>query len=51
MNNKNILKILGVVSSLAGLLLPLLDDYLAENRTREIVREELQAMKEESTNE
>ena len=40
MKNNNTLKILGVVSSILGLVLPLLDQYLDEQKTREIAREE-----------
>lgn len=36
----NTLKILGIVSSILGLALPMLDDYLDEQKTREIAREE-----------
>ena len=42
MKKNNLLKILGMVSSLLGLVLPVLDDYLNEQQTREIAREEVQ---------
>ena len=51
MKNINTLKILGVVSSVLGLVLPLLDQYLDEQKTREIAREEAQKVLAESNEE
>lgn len=49
--NNHVIKILGIVSSIAGLLLPMLDDYLTEQKTREIAREEAQRVLAETTSE
>ncbi len=52
MNTKNTLKILGILSSLLGLALPILEDYLDEHKTREIAREEaLKVLAERDTEE
>lgn len=47
----NTLKILGIVSSILGLALPMLDDYLDEQKTREIAREEARKVLTESNEE
>lgn len=49
--NNHLLKILGIVSSIAGLVLPMLDDYLNEQKTREIAREEVQKVLTETASE
>lgn len=51
MKKINTLKILSVVSSILGLVLPLLDQYLDEQKTREIAREEAQKVLAESNEE
>ena len=51
MKKNNTLKLLGVVSSILGLVLPLLDQYLDAQKTREIAREEAQKVLAESTEE
>ena len=51
MKKNNTLKILGAVSSILGLVLPLLDQYLEEQKTREIAREEAQKVLAESNEE
>ena len=51
MKKNNTLKILGVVSSILGLVLPLLDQYLDEQKNREIAREEAQKVLAESNEE
>lgn len=51
MKNTNTLKILGIFSAIAGSVLPLLNDYLDEKKTREIAREEAQKVLAESQEE
>lgn len=51
MKNTNTLKILGIVSSILGAALPILDNYLDEKKTREIAREEAQKVLAESQEE
>lgn len=51
MKNTNTLKILGIVSSVFGAVLPILDNYLDEKKTREIAREEAQKVLAESQEE
>lgn len=51
MKNCNVLKILGIVSSILGMALPLLDDYLDEKNTRAIVQDEVQKALAQSSEE
>ena len=51
MKKNNTLKILGVLSSIPGLVLPSLDHYLDEQKTREIAREDAQKVLAESNEE
>lgn len=51
MKHMNVLKILGVASTILGMVLPMLDDYLNEQKTREIAREEAQKVLAESNEE
>ncbi len=51
MKKINTLKILGLVSSVLGIFLPILEDYLTEQKTREIAREEAQKVLAESNEE
>lgn len=51
MKSTNWLKVLGVVSSILGVALPMLEDYLTEQKTRQIAREEAQKVLAESNEE
>lgn len=51
MKQRSVLKILGAVSSILGLILPLLDQYLDEQKTREIAREEARKVLTEANEE
>lgn len=51
MKQINLLKVLGIVSSILGMALPMLDDYLTEQKTRQIAREEAQKVLAESNEE
>lgn len=51
MKKINTLKMLGLVSSVLGIFLPILEDYLTEQKTREIAREEAEKVLAESNEE